>query len=171
MRIIPRREWGARPAKSVTPQRPDRLRGIVVHWFGSPTSKKRHKDCPRQLQAVQRTHMMNKDEGYVDIAYNFAVCPHGAVYELRGWNRRSGANGTSQANKEFLAIVVMAGTGDPFPIEARVSLRQLIWRAWDVKKVGKIVKRHGSITGSSCPGPIIGKWVNDKRYLVGRGSV
>jgi hypothetical protein len=170
MKIIPRSGWKALPAKSVTPADPHRWKGVVVHWFGKPSAAHYHRDCPKLLRAVQRAHMMNTKEGYVDIAYNFAVCPHGHLYELRGLHRRCGANGTTEANIHFMAIVVMNGEDkngvpDKFTIEERQTLRDAIHWARG-QGVGKIVKPHGAITGSECPGASIRKWVENKRYEI-----
>ena len=63
----------------------------------------------RPLRSVQRTHQAGE---FNDIAYNFGVCPHGSVYELRGWNRQTGANGTTRRTRRCWRSY-MAGTGDP----------------------------------------------------------
>jgi hypothetical protein len=164
MIIHSRDDWGAKAPKSVTPRTPGSFLGTVVHWFGSPVASKSHAGCDDLLRGVQNAHMSNKEEGYVDIAYNMAFCPHGHAYTLRGINRQGGANGTTQANHDYIAIVYMAGKGDLFPQPAEEALTDLLHWAWD-SGVGKIVRTHGSITGSECPGPLVKKYVDDKEYL------
>jgi hypothetical protein len=146
--IISRAGWGAKPAESVTPWNPASLLGICQHWFGSPKASAAHAGCDDLLRAVQRTHQAGE---FNDIAYNFGVCPHGSVYELRGWNRQTGANGDDTANKTLLAVVYMAGVGDALTPNARDSLIALYNMAF-AKGVGVKAVGHGTITGSECPG-------------------
>ena len=79
------------------------------------------------------------------------MCPHGSVYELRGWNRQTGANGNNTANRTLLAIVYMAGVGDALTPKGRQALIDLYAVAFK-KGVGEKAVGHGSITGSECPG-------------------
>lgn len=162
MKIAPRSEWGAVPARSFLPSHPVELRGVVVHWFGSPKAAASHAGCPKLLRSVQRSHMAGE---FNDVAYNIALCPHGVIYEGRGFNRRSGANGNAKVNKEYGSVVVMMGTGDKLTGEAKASLRDVIL---EYRKLGAgvEVKRHGEITGSECPGPELSVWVNTKAYQV-----
>ena len=164
IKIISRDEWGAAKPKSRTPRPCGQLDGVAIHWFGSPKAASSHDGCAALLRSVQRGHMNNPTEKYVDIAYNHAVCPHGSAYELRGFDVQSGANGFGSANRSHAAIVYMAGTGDPFTEEAKPALAALI-RAWQKKGAGADVKPHGFFTGSTCPGPDIRKWLDEKGYL------
>jgi hypothetical protein len=105
-RIIPRAEWGARPPESSTPCDPATLHGVTIHWFGLPAAAKTHDRCDDLVRAVQKGHMAGE---FSDIAYNHLFCPHGAAYEGRGFNRQTGANGTTAANRHYAAICYMAG--------------------------------------------------------------
>ena len=149
--IISRAGWGAKPPESVTPWNVSALEGICQHWFGSPKAAATHAGCDDLLRGVQRTHQAGE---FNDIAYNFGVCPHGTVYELRGWNRQTGANGTNEANKTLLAVVYMAGVGDALTPQARDALIALYDMAFK-KGVGVKAVGHGTITGSECPGPAV----------------
>ncbi|MCR4340944.1 MAG: peptidoglycan recognition protein family protein [Gemmatimonadaceae bacterium] len=160
MAIVPRSKWGAKPARSRTARDPKALKGVVVHWFGSPRGAKVHDGCPGILRSVQSAHMRGE---YTDIAYNHAVCPHGTVYELRGFGVQSGANGTRRANREYAAVVVMIGRGDPFTARARTSLRRTI-ADWRRHGAGRMVVPHGAITGSECPGEEIRAWLDARLY-------
>lgn len=165
MMIHPRNAWGAKPAKRFTPRRPDSYAGIVVHWFGKPKMALSHTSCPALLRGVQIAHLQNRKEDYSDIAYQYAVCPHGHIYECRGIERQAGANGTGEANRLYAAIVYMAGEGDPLTDPAKDSLTWLI-RHLRSLGVGDAVLTHGSITRSSCPGPALTDWVKRKRFDV-----
>jgi hypothetical protein len=168
IKIISRDQWGAAKPKSRTPRACKQLDGVAIHWFGSPKAARSHDGCAALLKSVQRGHMNNPTEKYVDIAYNHAVCPHGSAFELRGFDVQSGANGFGSANRSHAAIVYMAGTGDPFTDEAKPVLAELI-RAWQKKGAGADVKPHGFFTGSTCPGPDIRSWLDAKGYLDGNG--
>lgn len=156
MQMTDRSDWGALPPESPpTPWDVSKLDGICQHWFGIPKAASSHAGCDDLLRSVQKTHQAGD---YNDIAYNLGVCPHGTVYELRGWHVRTGANGTTDANSRFLAVVYMAGEGDPLTAKGRTALEAVYAEAF---KKGVAVKAitHGSITGSACPGPAVKKWL------------
>jgi hypothetical protein len=156
MEITDRSGWGALPPeRPLTPWSVSELDGICQHWFGAPKAAATHAGCPALLRSVQRSHQQGE---YADIAYNFGVCPHGTVYELRGWRFQTGANGTSDANQRFIAFVYMAGTGDPLTKKGQAALEALYAEAFDRGVAVKAIT-HGSITGSACPGPAVKKWL------------
>lgn len=160
--IIPRAGWGAVEPKSRTLRDPSSLSGVTVHWFGSPKAAASHAGCDDLLRGVQRTHMapggLGVPDGGADIAYNHAVCPHGSVYELRGFGVQTGANGTREGNIAHAAIVYMAGEGDPLTESAKVGLNFLI-EQWRLKGAGREVSPHRRWTGSECPGPALLSWL------------
>lgn len=135
---------------------------MTVHWFGSPKAAATHAGCDDLLRGVQRTHMgpggLGVAEGGADIAYNHAVCPHGAVYELRGFGVQTGANGTTVGNSVHAAVVYMAGEGDPFTDVGKAGLNFLI-AEWRRRGAGIQVYPHNFWTGSECPGTAIRAWL------------
>jgi flagellum-specific peptidoglycan hydrolase FlgJ len=166
VKFVSRSQWGAKAPKSVTKLSPRELAGVAVHWFGSPRAAKSHDGCAELLRSVQNTHMspggLGTKNGGNDIAYNHAVCPHGHAFTLRGFGVQTGANGDSQSNSDYAAIVYMAGEGDPPPSdEAREVIADVI-RAWQKKGAGPLVKPHRFFTGSDCPGPDLLDWVDLK---------
>ncbi|HSK16003.1 MAG TPA: glucosaminidase domain-containing protein [Gaiellaceae bacterium] len=163
MKIVSRKKWGAAPPKGKTSRPPNTLDGVAVHWFGSPKAARSHDGCEALLRSVQASHLANTKEGYVDIAYSHAVCPHGFAYELRGFGVQAGANGTTAANRSHAAIVYMAGDGDRFTEEAKPVLAELI-RLWQSKGAGLDVKPHGFFVGTTCPGPDIRKWIDQRGW-------
>jgi hypothetical protein len=160
MRINPRSAWGALPPERLTRWNVRDLDGVVVHWFGIPKAVKKAADVPAQLRGVQRSHQAGE---FSDIAYNFAVDPFGGIWELRGWDVQTGANGTADANRRFLAVVYAAGEGDPLTEAGAKSLGWIIRQA-QLRGVGTEVRKHGSITGSACPGPAVGAWIDRKGW-------
>src|SRR6188508_1371258 len=150
--ILPRAEWGAARPKRRTPLPPDRLDGVVVHWFGVPRAARTHEGCPELLRRVQQAHLNDPKEHYADIAYNHAACPHGVAYELRGFGVQAGANGYGAVNRSHAAIVYMAGTGDPLTAAGERALTGLI-HAWQDRGAGLDVQPHRNFVKTSCPGP------------------
>lgn len=167
MKIHTRQEWGAAPPENVTLANPKKWKGVVVHWFGSPRAVRRPDQVAGQLRGVQRAHQNGE---FSDIAYNFAVDQWGRVWELRGLNRQTGANGTSQSNRDFCSVVVMIGKGDkPTPTALAALRATIIWLR--SQGVGRVVRTHGSITGSECPGPHISEWIQRRAFETTRVAV
>jgi Mannosyl-glycoprotein endo-beta-N-acetylglucosaminidase len=166
VKFVSRKQWGAKAPKAVTKLSPTALAGVAVHWFGSPRAAKSHDGCAGLLRSVQNTHMspggLGAKDGGNDIAYNHAVCPHGHAFTLRGFGVQTGANGDSQSNRDFAAIVYMAGEGDPPPSDEVRALIADVIRAWQAKGAGPLVKPHQFFTGSDCPGPDLLDWVGLK---------
>jgi hypothetical protein len=175
VKFVSRSQWGAKPPKAVTKLSPSALAGVAVHWFGKPRAAKSHDGCASLLRSVQNTHMgpggLGVKGGGNDIAYNHAVCPHGEAFTLRGFGVQTGANGDSESNRDYAAIVYMAGEGDPPPSDEVLQVIADVIRAWQAKGAGPLVKPHRFFTGSSCPGPELLKWVDVKpRPWKGKGK-
>lgn len=156
MRIYSRSAWGARHPKDRVSRDPSTFDGVVVHWLGIPSSPKRKSGVPSTLRSVQAYHM--DTHGWFDIAYNHAVDLWGRVYELRGYEAQSGANGTTRANRKYAAVVVLMGEGDELTEEAKQSLSQVI-RSYQRRGAGAKVFPHGAIVGTGCPGPSVKAWL------------
>jgi Mannosyl-glycoprotein endo-beta-N-acetylglucosaminidase len=166
VKFVSRDKWGAKRPKAVTKLSPTALAGVAVHWFGKPRASKSHDGCAALLRSVQDTHMspggLGTKNGGNDIAYNHAVCPHGVAFTLRGFGVQTGANGDSQSNRDYAAVVYMAGEGDPPPSDEVRALIADVIRAWQAKGAGPLVKPHQFFTGSDCPGPDLLDWVDLK---------
>lgn len=149
MKLITRAQWHAlSPRGAYSPWL--RRGGVVIH-HGASTVPAGHDVCGGVWLSYQRAHLANRDEGWIDIAYNFGVCPHGYVFEGRGWDGRSGANGTTADNATDLAICLI-GSGDPaVPLLAVNAFREVI-QAWSDRGGLTSTRPHGAITGSHCPG-------------------
>ena len=81
-------------------------------------------DCAL-LNNTRRVQIKNKAQGYIDIAYNFAVDYLGNVFELRGWDAQGGANGTTAANETYVSICYLAGPGQPFTDAAKQAFKSI----------------------------------------------
>lgn len=160
--FVSRAEWGAKPPRSVAKRDPKTLAGVALHHFGSPRAAKSHDGCAALLRGIQADHMRPggrlSPSGGADIGYSHAVCPHGFAFTLRGFGVQAGANGDARSNREYAAVVYMAGTGDKPTKEALPVLAEVI-RMWQEKGAGPLVKPHRFFTGSECPGADLLKWL------------
>ncbi|XP_004520055.1 peptidoglycan-recognition protein SA [Ceratitis capitata] len=83
-RIKLKRQWGGKPAKSLTYQvRP--INYVIIHHTVSDECSEFLK-CAAILQNTQTYHMNDLD--YDDIGYNFLIGNDGIVYEGTGWGVR-----------------------------------------------------------------------------------
>src|SRR5207253_1145951 len=103
-----RSEWTSTPAAGSPWQAAPR--GVCIHWNGPPVAK-----APAlTLAADRRYHVDTK--GWADIAYNLAVDQLGDVWIARGLDYRSSANGTSELNHQYVAVLALIGQGqEPTP--------------------------------------------------------
>ncbi|MBK3561408.1 N-acetylmuramoyl-L-alanine amidase, partial [Streptomyces sp. MBT56] len=113
MDLISRSKWNAKPSKhSLVPV--SGALGVKVHWEGTPVPASLaladgHSRCDDRVRAIQASHMANPKENYSDIAYHFVVCPHGSVFEGRGLQKRTAANGDVDLNEDHYAVLAMLG--------------------------------------------------------------
>lgn len=107
--FVPRREWAVlERTRSVGWT--GGIRGQIFHWPGSNLSVFSQQDEIKILNSILRGHLNN---GYFDIAYNFAVGRFGHVYELRGAFNQSGAH--SPYNTSHEAILLLYGVNEQLP--------------------------------------------------------
>ncbi|MDH6520756.1 peptidoglycan hydrolase-like protein with peptidoglycan-binding domain [Streptomyces sp. SAI-124] len=107
--------------------------GVFLHHLGagSTSDLRTEEDCRRTVAKIYWDHK-SSGEYYGDIAYNFLVCPHGQVYEGRGYERGEGNQGLAGdiegvgRNAGFYSIVGMIRSQD-VPTETLLrSIRGLI---------------------------------------------
>lgn len=158
--FVTRAQWGARPRKlgttSIVPNP-----SVTFHYVGGGWEYPwDHSTCDDKVRGIQADHMDNRD--WSDIAYNYLVCPHDYVYEGRGHDRRSSANGSESANNASFAICALWGTAsadDALPIGLK---RAFLWaRSYLMSKGGatSVVKGHRDWKSTSCPGDQIYTWI------------
>ncbi|MFE1358866.1 peptidoglycan recognition protein family protein [Streptomyces harbinensis] len=156
MQLISRAAWGA-PATSPAAALPS-ARGVAVHYLGTRYDSRPHSQCAAMVRSIRASHLANKQENYSDIAYNYLVCEHGAVFEGRGAGRRSGANGGTTQNSAYYAVCALHGTsGQP----SDALLRGLAEAIAHLQQhgAGREVVCHGDLTATACPGGPLTSWV------------
>lgn len=151
MDYVTRHELGW-PA-SAAPDQVDKLEGVKLHYEGTPVPVEDHTYCAKRWTAIRNSHLANKKEGYSDVAYNWAVCNHGVIFEGRGLGKRTGANGNQPLNRAHYAILWMGGTeGVVTPSAAAVaSIKELI-QYLRGHSTGKEIKGHRDGYATDCPG-------------------
>lgn len=141
--------WGP----SQAPTQTDPVLGLKIHYEGTPVPVKDHSYCDDRWKAIRASHLANTAEGYSDVAYNWAVCNHGIVFEGRGWGKRTGANGTASLNRTHNAILWMGGTsGVVTPSAVAVESIKGLIHYLRSKGAGKEIKGHRDGYATSCPG-------------------
>lgn len=82
---------------------------------------------------------------------SFLACPHGWVYEGRGWNRRSAANGTNAGNSWGHAVMCLIG-GDEQPSKSILDAVTELCGAHDGRYGRVDLRPHSSFKSTACPG-------------------
>lgn len=146
---IQRDQWGAAPPKSITSVR-DRSGGFVIHYSTRDAAnlKNHWPDCYNSVRRHQYYHMVTKGV-FVDLAYNFMVCPHGFAFVGRGWDAQNGAN--QPENPRTLSICVDADDNDVFPEAVVVTINKLIAEGSVLGWADKL-RGHFQIGSTPCPG-------------------
>ncbi|MFB7029681.1 MULTISPECIES: N-acetylmuramoyl-L-alanine amidase [unclassified Streptomyces] len=134
-------------------------RGVKVHYLGTAYTSRPHEQCAAYVRSIRASHLANKRENYVDIAYNFLVCEHGAAFEGRGVHRRTGANGTAALNSQDYAVCGLLGTGGK-PTDAMLNgIRDAIEELRAHGGAGQWIGGHKDGHPTDCPGAALYEWV------------
>ena len=123
---------------------------IVHHTVSGGAATRKHEDCEARLRRHRDYHMDSRRWAF--LAYSWFVCPHGTIYEGRGWGH-NGAN--APVNKETVSVCWEGTIGDPVRAGAITALNEVIDEA---RKRGfsDLVRGHGDVRvgGTSCPGEL-----------------
>ena len=173
MKLVTRTQWKAKKVKSnlstnITPAGG----GVTIHYVGgkgklTPSS---HSKCAAIVRSIQNSHLANKVEGYVDIAYSYLVCQHGYIFEGRGKWRRSGANGTSAGNQFYYAVCALINAADEPTDELIQGLKDICQYFRTKGGAGKKVNGHKSFLSTSCPGPKLMPLIKSGAFNAGKNN-
>lgn len=137
---------------SAAPEKTKKTKGVKVHYEGTKVPSMDHSKCKAHWTSIRKSHLANKAEGYSDVAYNFAVCQHGALLEGRGLGFRTGANGNATLNADHDAIVVLVGTEyRSVTPEVIAGVKEGIKRL-RASGTGREIKGHRDGYATACPG-------------------
>lgn len=128
---------------------------IYIHYPGQPGNIGRANTSvtKRRLKGYLRQH--TRVNGWADIAYNVAVDQSGNVWELRGIDRQSGANGGTTSNRHGQAILVLVGNNEKPTPECIAGIKDAISRIQKVHSKANTLRGHQQSPDAStaCPGP------------------
>ncbi len=169
--MIKRRQWNARSPKSAPTRKPTReTRGWTFHYSGSLADW--HGNGAAVMRAHQDHHMkpggLGVPNGGNDIAYNLEFNDRGQIFEGRGFEIQTGANGTSKANDEWFAACFQGtdktGRDDVGKLGRQAMIK--ILKA-DKKLRGRwpLVTGHKDHTNTACPGDEIMSFIALKGWL------
>jgi hypothetical protein len=154
------------PAAKVAFTWVDSTRGVKIHYEGTDVpadlaGADQHHRCAERVNAIERSHLANRAEGYIALAYSAMVCPHGTVFEGRGAHAQCGANGNGPLNRAHYAVCAMLGdAGLTEPTEAMLHglVDAIEWLRRD-GGAGLEVRGHRDGYATSCPGEPLYRWV------------
>ena len=140
--------------------------GLVVHYDSNNQglAGKSHTYCRTYWRNTRRFHMTDPEHRWVDIGYSFGVCPHGVVFEGRGWQRQQAAQ--PGGNSTWTSVTFMSGPAEK-PTSAQVNaFREL--RSWlRGKGLAPAVSYHSRFSSTSCPGAILRGMVTSGSLITG----
>lgn len=161
---LPRSAWTSTSPGGSTMQVAEVV-GCAVHWPADPGAfglQPAH-NIARVLAAYRAFHV-GPSRNYSDIAYQVAFDQNGRVWELRGINRRSGANGGTQVNRTWGAALFLVGPGEepsPSLLAAWRHWRNTRWLARYPRAAA--VRGHQDVRpggGTACPGSIVQRLID-----------
>ena len=155
IRVYTREDWGARPAKSMSPQFPPRE--AFIHYDSTPDAEQVRtlKEQKRAMREIQYYHQVNN--GWSDIGYHFVIFqPYGNIKYARVFEARPvKCVPAAQAghNSGTLAIQVYAGPGDKLKTSTEWAIIQLLRE--DFANRVRTLGGHRDVVSTACPGDVI----------------
>lgn len=138
--------WPSRPNVGPAPCR----NGMVAHYDGSNLglAKKSHNACIAYWKNTREFHM-GSSRGWLDIGYSFGVCPHGFVFEGRGFGYQQAAQ--PGGNSTWTSCTFMTGDSE-VPTDLQIQAWRDLRAHLRGKGVGAAIRGHRAFISTSCPG-------------------
>lgn len=167
MELVTRKQWGARPPRTVTSLRS--TKGVKVHYVGSYVKSgllKDHKLCAATVRQIQDGHMDGK--GWNDVGYTALVCPHGHVFVGRGPNVLPAANGMNLNSGHYAVCGLVGNKGLTKPtVEMFNGIRDAVEWLRREGEAGHEIRGHRDGYATDCPGPYLYPWVQKGAPRIG----
>ncbi|WP_020385918.1 peptidoglycan recognition family protein [Kribbella catacumbae] len=170
---LPRTAWGARVAEdgpgSLTVAR---VEGVAVHWPGMGRRRLGSlSEVASALRGWQNYHMDPKPNGrgWSDIAYQVAVDQAGRAWTLRGLRTQSGANGNTDVNQRFGAVLLVVGSGE-HPSPAMIATTREVIRDFQaIYPNCDLIAPHSKVRpdGTDCPGDLVRALIKSGAFTPG----
>lgn len=142
----------------------DQVIGIALHWPGTPNRYGTPAEVKAALRSWQRLHM--DVNGWSDIAYQVAIDQDGNVYHLRGLRIQSAANGDTETNERYGAILLVLGIGENPSRAMLAAARRRIARHRDIFPRSRRIVGHKDIRPepTACPGDKVMELLHDGEF-------
>ncbi len=147
MSYLSRSDWGAAPAVKTLPVSRS-LKGVCLHWMGFPI----HTDPATIVASIQRAHT-SPPRSWWDIAYNELVALDGTVVEGRGLLHRSGAQGGTRNNRDYVALGLLIGPGQLPTADMVAAVQQRVALVRYFQPQATAIVGHQQLKPTQCPGP------------------
>ncbi|MEV4837801.1 peptidoglycan recognition family protein [Nonomuraea sp. NPDC049486] len=157
--IVSRAGWGARKPRTA-PTRLARTKGVKVHYTGGhvdPRIVDDHARCIELMMQIQIHHM--NGNGWSDFAYNLAACPHGRLFEGRGFEVMSAANGSGLNTDHYAILGLVGNSGFTQPNSALLNALRDGIDLLRKRGAGPEIKGHRDGYSTDCPGGPLYAWV------------
>lgn len=128
-------------------------KGLVIHYDGGnrKLTEKEHSECLKYWQWCRKFH--TQERGWADIGYSYGVCPHGVIFEGRGFGKEQAAQ--PGGNRVWCSVTLMLGPGEKpsvAQVQGVLELRSDLMQKHGMKGA---VSWHGKFYKTDCPGDII----------------
>ena len=136
---------------------------IYIHYPGQPgkIGAESNQGIIKRLEGYRKLH--KNTNGWADFAYNLVVDQKGNIWEGRGVDRQSGANGGTRSNRTGQAILVLVGNTE-VPTAACVrGIQEAIKLIRKQHPSAKRIRGHQQSPDAStaCPGTYLMKLVRN----------
>jgi N-acetylmuramoyl-L-alanine amidase len=154
-RYYERSAWtsAARPA-SLVPLVPERVRGIALHGTGSAAPLGDRATLQQSARRLEEARVVQAEHrGWGDIACSVAIDAEGRVFDCRGIEHRSAANGNARGNEQYGAVLLLLGAEEapsPAMVDAFRDWRRTHWLAR--YPAATAVVGHRDLFPTTCPG-------------------
>jgi hypothetical protein len=158
--VVTREEWGARPARGLTPQNYDKGSTLFIHWSASHghtiDAKGERKAAMREIQRFHQDVRKWADIGYSYVVFQpYGIFDNVGVFEGRSFSFVPAAQ--SGYNTDNGAVCVVMAPGEKLKWRTRRKLKALARQ-----QRARNVSFHGFDGSTQCPGPALTKFVKEK---------
>ena len=151
MKIVSRRQWGARKPKDRSYQDARSVRELFIHYSESPSPGAKYDDQVRAIQQIQDFHMDVR--GWSDIAYNYLLINSSRPRVFYGRGARVVPAAQANHNTNTVAVCVVMMDNEKLTWQTKLQLRRLVWHLRAKVICRQVpVKPHSAVTETSCPG-------------------
>lgn len=173
MSLFTRKDWKARPPRSVTQLPWNKVDALVIHYSAAASDEL--PDYAARVRGIQNYHM--DSNGWADIAYNWLVSRTGDAFQGRGYGVMSAATLNNNGHTQAICFLGADAKGrDDVTDRGRRAIANLLFTAEKLKgaKLGSAnfqVKGHRDFVSTECPGDELYAFVKTRGWEAYRPSL